>query len=109
MSSPSDLAALTSLAASGSEGFVPVAEEQRPHTFLSLAPAVSTPWKSPTLAPVVSKDAPVVTPLTAEQEELAKTRRSSSLSSDGSRKRFLKLAHSTVAGEGDWAEEEAVE
>jgi len=102
--------ALTSLSASGSEGFVPVAEEQRPHKFLSLAPAVSTPWKSPTLALVMAKEAPVIAALTPEQVEMAaKTRRSSSLSSDGAQKRFLKLAHSTVAGEGDWAEEEAVE
>jgi len=104
MSTPSDIASLVSLAASGSEGFVPVSEEQLPHKFLSLAPAHSAPWKSPTLEAVVDKtEAPVVAALTPEQEELAKTRRSSSLSSDGARKRFLKLAH--VAGEGDWTEE----
>lgn len=99
MSTPSDIATLLTLAASGSEGFVPVSEEKIPHRFLSLAPAHSAPWKSPTLEAV----APVVAALTPEQEALAKTRRSSSLSSDGARKRFLKLAH--VAGEGDWSEE----
>lgn len=100
---------------SGQENAVPAAEEraqEQTHTFLSLAPATSAsyPVHKPTVATAKEESKP------AETEELAtpvvpgeKTRRSSSLSSDGSlmqKRRFLRLGpvHFGV-GEGDWSEE----
>jgi len=122
---PSEMLAL---AFSGSENFVSAAEEreqERPHTFLSLAPTTSSSYpttpvvKSPAAKSpeqvAVSNDKAAVTEA-ALSEALAtpvvpaeKTRRSSSLSSDGSlmqKKRFLKLGPVHFgAGTGDWSED----
>lgn len=103
---------------SGQENAVPAAEEraqEQTHTFLSLAPATSAsyPVQKPTVAAAKKESKQVET-----EEALAlatpvvpgeKTRRSSSLSSDGSlvqKRRFLRLGpvHFGV-GEGDWSEE----
>ena len=105
------------------QGFVPVAEERRAHTFLSLAPTTSASYPSTplvknqvqnpgntqtrTLQPVV---APAV-PNPAVINEALKTRRSSSLGSEASAKRrFLKLGPvhygEHQGGEaGDWSED----
>lgn len=102
---------------SGSENMVCAAEEReqnRPHTFLSLAPATSASYpskptpKSPTIS---SKVDTAVDGLEGAIVGLEKTRRSSSLSSTGSlgqKRRFLKLGpvHHGVGEEGgDWSED----
>jgi len=127
------------MALTGQENFVPAAEEARPHRFLSLAPVMSDGYPSrpafEAQAPAVAS-APVETTTqttsntqteTAPVEATAatetgipatpvesahelKTRRSSSVTSDGSTKstrtRFLRLGpvHYGV-GLGDWSED----
>lgn len=91
---------------------VPAAELARPHTFLSLAPMTSSsyPVRKPSVtAPKADGLAPEII------AAMEKTRRSSSLSSNGSgagKMRFLKLGpvHSGVheGEEGDWSEEVVV-
>jgi len=113
--------------AAASQNFVPAAEEARQYTFLTLAPTTSAsyptaPLKS-TISPpakvdtvddtkVDSTDAAAVIPAvpTADGAEPLKTRRSSSLSSEGSsgaaKKRFLKLGPVHFGeGDGDWSED----
>ena len=121
---------LLSMAFMGQENFIPAAEEQRPPRFLSLAPTTSASYpstpkqkspapQSPIQASVdTSKtmtdptsvkalDTTAAMPSAAVIAEALKTRRSSSLSSDGSQKRrFLKLGpvHFGERGQGDWSE-----
>jgi hypothetical protein len=100
---------LLSMALSGQENMVTATEEreqERPHTFLSLAPTTSAsyPVKSTTKTPTSP-----VSPRAAPVDSDLKTRRSSSTTSDGSlmaKRRFLKLGpvhHGE--GDGDWSEE----
>ncbi len=106
---------MLSMAFSGQENAVPAAEERaqgQTHTFLSLAPTTSASY--PVHKPIVASPKEESKP--AQTEEVAtpvvpseKTRRSSSLSSDGSlmqKRRFLRLGpvHFGV-GDGDWSEE----
>jgi hypothetical protein len=133
MASPPTRAEVLSLAFSGQENFVPAAEERRPSTFLSLAPTTSasypstplikapipqSPLQEPTQTPHSTQADPTPARLEAVvaaapsaetiDSELLKTRRSSSLSSDGStqKKRFLKLGPVHFGeGDGDWSEE----
>jgi hypothetical protein len=92
--------------------------QETAHTFLSLAPTTSASYpvaKSPPKSPVQAPTIPTQQTTSAETvsaviPESVKTRRSSSLSSDGSAKRrFLKLGpvHGGEAGEGlgDWSED----
>jgi arginine/lysine/ornithine decarboxylase len=114
---------MISMAFTGQESFVPAAEERaqnQAHTFLSLAPTTSasyplmksTPVAKTTAAeskPAMTEAALVLATPVVPGEEVTKTRRSSSLSSDGSlmqKRRFLKLGpvHSGE-GSGDWSEE----
>jgi len=108
------------------------ARTRQPSTFLSLAPTTSASYpstplikspvvQSPTQAPVLptqaaentQTDAVGITPAVGGVEEIdaevLKTRRSSSLSSDGSsKKRFLKLGPVHFGegdGKGDWSED----
>jgi hypothetical protein len=134
MASSSSTTELLDMALTGQENFIPVAEEQRPHRFLSLAPVIgaSYPARPAFEAPIVAS-APVqtttkttsntpaeITPANEtgilaaliEGEHEPKTRRSSSVTSDGSakdgtqRRRFLRLGpvHYGV-GLGDWSED----
>ena len=116
----------------GQEYFTPAAETQQAPRFLSLAPTTSASYpstpavKSPTpQSPLQAAiDTPNITmadptparafnpsamPSAAVIDETLKTRRSSSLSSDGSsqKRRFLKLGpvHFGEDGKGDWSEE----
>jgi hypothetical protein len=128
---------LIAMAFTGQENFIPVAEEQRPHRFLSLAPVMSASYPAIPIfdAPTPKapeprfKDATTQTPAATQtdftplalnetglpaapivDEHEMKTRRSSSVTSDGSvraqRRRFLKLGpvHFGV-GDGDWSED----
>lgn len=127
MSSPSTYRSeeLLTIAMSGSENMVNAAEEreqERPHTFLSLAPTVSASYpakpataKSPVLKAKATPGSEAVAGL-AEISVVEKSRRSSSMSSNGSvgqRRRFLRLCpvhHGQHQGEeGDWSEEVVVE
>jgi hypothetical protein len=110
---------LVALALGGSENMISAAEEREqnlPHTFLSLAPTTSSSYplkpapKTPVAQdPVMEATAPEAEVVTIEG--LEKTRRSSSLSSNGSlsqKRRFLKLGpvhHGMHQGEeGDFSE-----
>lgn len=117
---------LLAISFSGQENSVPAREERAiaaPHTFLSLAPATSASYptrrscsESPKQAVI---DAPIAAaleekkvPTAQEMEDRLKTRRSSSLSSDGSKMRFLRLGpvhHGEGDALGDWSEEVAIE
>jgi len=107
MSTPSN-AEIAALAFSGQENFVPAAEEaaqDRPHTFLSLAPTTSASYPTSPLS-----KSPVQSPNAESLDELLlKTRRSSSLSSDTSgKRRYLKLGPVHFGegdGKGDWSED----
>jgi hypothetical protein len=111
------------LALSGGENMVSAAEEReqsRPHTFLSLAPTTSAsyPVRPASRSPAVKSpalEATAVREVPAAIEGMEKTRRSSSLSSNGSlsqKRRFLKLGpvhHGVHEGDGgDWSEEIAI-
>jgi hypothetical protein len=118
----------------GQENFIPAAEEQRPARFLSLAPTTSASYpstpamkspapQSPVQAPTDSPNntmaertsaralnATSTMPSAAVIDEALKTRRSSSLSSEGStqKRRFLKLGpvhFGEGGGNNDWSEE----
>jgi hypothetical protein len=123
------------MAYANQENFLPLTEEKRPHKFLSLAPVISESYPATPVfkAPVSSSSSSPVqqaktsflsnshepsaatesgipsAPLDNEQLQI-KTRRSSSVTSDGSgrgpRRRFLKLGpvHFGV-GDGDWSED----
>ncbi|KAG4422406.1 hypothetical protein IFR04_004430 [Cadophora malorum] len=110
---------MIAIAFAGQENNVPAAEERaqlQTHTFLSLAPTTSASYPltkaSPTKA-VSVESKPAVTEealaLATPAVPVEKTRRSSSLSSDGSlmqKKRFLKLGPVHFgASDGDWSEE----
>jgi len=115
-------AELVAIALTGNENLVPAAEERSQvavHRFLSLAPTTSASYpstpKSPTLKSPVQKAvagadaaAEAATPVLPVDGE-HKTRRSSSLSSNGSlmaKRRFLKLGPVHFGeGDGDWSEE----
>jgi hypothetical protein len=133
MSSPTAREELFSMAFLGQENFIPAAEERQQARFLSLAPTTSASYpstpsvKSP--APQYPLHAAVETPnntmadstpartvndtpampSAAVIDESLKSRRSSSLSSDGSnqKKRFLKLGpvHFGDGGKNDWSED----
>ncbi|KAK0117970.1 hypothetical protein ONS95_012281 [Cadophora gregata] len=108
------------IAFAGQENNVPAAEERaqlQSHAFLYLAPTTSASYplsKASPAAKVVSAESkPAVTEealaLATPAVPVEKTRRSSSLSSDGSfmqKRRFLKLGpvHFGVS-DGDWSEE----
>ncbi|KAH6711630.1 hypothetical protein BKA61DRAFT_94893 [Leptodontidium sp. MPI-SDFR-AT-0119] len=113
---------ILALAFSGQENNVPAAEERaqlQTHTFLSLAPTTSASYPlakpSPAAKALSAESKPAVTEealalaLAAPAVPVEKTRRSSSLSSDGSlmqKRRFLKLGPVHFgAGDGDWSEE----
>jgi len=116
----------------GQENFTPAAEEQRAPRFLSLAPTTSASYpstpamKSPepqspvqpptdtpnnTMAdPTPARALTPAMPSAAVIDEALKTRRSSSLSSEGStqKRRFLKLGpvhFGEGGGKDDWSEE----
>lgn len=117
----------------GQENFAPAAETRQEPRFLSLAPTTSASYpstpavKSPapqspvqaaadtpnnTMAEPTPARALTITPAmpsAAVIDEALKTRRSSSLSSNGSsqKKRFLKLGpvHFGEGGNGDWSDE----
>jgi len=117
----------------GQENFTPAAEEQRAPRFLSLAPTTSASYpstpamkspapQSPVQAPMDTPNNTMADPTPARAlnttpampsaaviDEAIKTRRSSSLSSDGStqKRRFLKLGpvHFGEGGKDDWSEE----
>jgi len=112
--------------AGASQNFVTAVEEKTQYTFLSLAPTTSASYptapliKSPVKANPVddtkvdSTDAAAaaITPSVASIDavEPLKTRRSSSLGSEGSagaaKKRFLKLGPVHFGeGDGDWSED----
>jgi hypothetical protein len=127
------------LALTFSENFLPTSEEQRarqPSTFLSLAPTTSASYPSTPLVKIPAIQSPKqaaalpaqtadntraettgVTPAVPDVEEIdmevLKTRRSSSLGSDGSsKKRFLKLGPVHFGegdGNGDWSEDVVAE
>lgn len=120
MAASTNNAELMAIALNGSENLVPAAEERSQvavHRFLSLAPTTSASYpatpksptpKSPIQKPVAVAAVEASTPaLPAEVEP--KTRRSSSLSSNGSlmsKRRFLKLGPVHFGeGDGDWSEE----
>jgi len=122
MSSPSN-AEVVNMAFSAPKTFIPAAEEAIPHTFLSLAPTTSasypitpvtklpvpkSPVTDPTQTAAAAQASPVV-PSPDAIDEVLKTRRSSSLSSDGSSKRrYLKLGPVHFGegdGKGDWSED----
>lgn len=114
MASQPTSADLLALAFSGQENFVPATEERRPSTFLSLAPTTSSSYPSTPLVKSHSPQSPLNDPTAAAapnaaalDSELLKTRRSSSLSSNGTQKRrFLKLGPVHFGeGDGDWSEE----
>jgi hypothetical protein len=107
---------LLPIALSGNENFVPAAEEASqaaPHKFLSLAPTLSASY--PTRVTKAAAPSPAQTPVSEKSdalaialEENAKSRRSSSLSSNGSvmKRRFLKLGPVHYGnGDGDWSED----
>ncbi|KAF4620136.1 hypothetical protein G7Y89_g14687 [Cudoniella acicularis] len=137
-SSPTSSAELLALASSGQENFMPAAEEAQqdlPHKFLSLAPTVSASYPSspkprssiatPLSPSAQTPDNNQVEPTAAIPEpkvldsDLSKSRRSSSMSSEGSnaglnqRRRFLRLGPVHYGedrdGKGDWSEEVIVE
>ncbi|KAH7391235.1 hypothetical protein BKA64DRAFT_677146 [Cadophora sp. MPI-SDFR-AT-0126] len=104
----------------GQENNVPAAEERaqlQTHTFLSLAPTTSASYPLtkalPAAKTVTTESKPVVSEealaLATPALPVEKTRRSSSLSSDGSlmqKRRFLKLGPVHFgASDGDWSEE----
>jgi hypothetical protein len=119
MAASTNAAELMAIALNGSENLVPAAEERSQvavHKFLSLAPTTSASYptlpKSPTPKSPVQKavdgaDAATLPALPVETD--IKTRRSSSLSSNGSlmsKRRFLKLGPVHFGeGDGDWSEE----
>lgn len=126
MASSTPQSELLSIALSGQENMIPAAEERQqeaPHSFLSLAPTLSAsyPVKSATPKSPVQTATPNTTsaesaatsvvPSAADiDSELLKTRRSSSLSSNGSlsqKRRFLRLGpvHHDGSHNGDWSEE----
>lgn len=133
MSSPPTPEELLSMAFLGQENFTPAAEERQQPRFLSLAPTTSASYpstpsvKSPapqsplqaaiktpnnTMAkstPARAVNATSATSSAAVIDESLKSRRSSSLSSDGSnqKKRFLKLGpvHFGDGGKNDWSED----
>jgi hypothetical protein len=134
MSSPPTREELLTMAFLGQENFTPAAEEQQAPRFLSLAPTTSASYpstpafkspapQSPTQAATDTPNNTMVDPTPARAltvstampsaaviDEALKTRRSSSLSSDGSnqKRRFLKLGpvhFGEGAGSGDWSEE----
>jgi len=128
MAASTSNAELIAIALNGAENLVPAAEERSQvaaHRFLSLAPTTSASYpstpKSPTLKaapvqkPIAAADtaAEVTTPaLPIDVDAEHKTRRSSSLSSNGSlmaKRRFLKLGPVHFGeGSGDWSEEVVV-
>jgi len=104
MSSPTTNAEILALAFSDQENYVPTSEERRGSTFLSLAPHTDSSYPSmpvvksqalqtPQNTPAEASEGVETIPTTAIDTELLKTRRSSSLSSDGGvqKRRFLKL------------------
>lgn len=119
MAASTNTAELMAIALNGSENLVPAAEERSQvavHKFLSLAPTTSASYpalpksptpKSPVQKPVDGADAATIPALPVETD--IKTRRSSSLSSNGSlmsKRRFLKLGPVHFGeGDGDWSEE----
>lgn len=119
MATSTNNAELMAIALNGSENLVPAAEEfsqAAAHNFLSLAPTTSASYptmtktpKSPEYKAVATADEEVTTPALPVIDAEHKTRRSSSLSSNGSlmaKKRFLKLGPVHFGeGEGDWSEE----
>lgn len=130
MAASTSNAELIAIALNGSENLVPAAEERSQvavHRFLSLAPTTSASYPSTPKSPTV-KAAPVQKPIAAATADAAaevatpalpidvdaehKTRRSSSLSSNGSlmaKRRFLKLGPVHFGeGDGDWSEEVVV-
>jgi hypothetical protein len=124
---------LLSMAFLGQENFTPATEEQRAPRFLSLAPTTSASYPSTPAMKCPAPQSPVQAPMdtpnntmadptpagalntvpampsAAVIDEAIKTRRSSSLSSDGStqKRRFLKLGpvHFGEGGKDDWSEE----
>jgi hypothetical protein len=115
---PSAATEIVNMALSGNENFVPAAEEasqNAPHTFLSLAPTLSASYPrktAPVEAPTAEKveaETTAAVPITLEESDHAKTRRSSSLSSNGSamqKRRFLKLGPVHFGErDGDWSED----
>jgi len=118
--------------AAATQNFTPVAEETKQYTFLSLAPTTSASYptapliRSPTAISPPAKvnavddtkvgDSTAAAPSVpvAEAVEPLKTRRSSSLSSEGSagaaKRRFLKLGPVHFGeGDGDWSEDVVAE
>jgi hypothetical protein len=109
--------------ANAAVNFVPVAEETTQaatHSFLSLAPTLSASYPSnPTTSTGSAGQAEEIKKILGEADDevlkanAEKTRRSSSLSSEGSvtgsgiGRRFLRLGpvHGGVSGGGDWSEE----
>lgn len=128
MSAASNTAELISIAFLGQENFNPAAEEQRAPRFLSLAPTTSSSYptspsvKSPAPESPVQSPKTVAEPATAKADsttavmpsaaiidEALKTRRSSSLGSDGGnqKRRFLKLGpvhFGAGDGQDEWSE-----
>jgi hypothetical protein len=134
MSVPPTREELLSMAFLGQENFAPSAEARQQPRFLSLAPTTSASYPSnpavkspapqsplqasadtpnntmadPTPAKALNTTTPAM-PSVAVIDEALKTRRSSSLSSEGSsrKRRFLKLGpvHFGEGGNGDWSEE----
>ncbi|KAH7319143.1 hypothetical protein BKA65DRAFT_482665 [Rhexocercosporidium sp. MPI-PUGE-AT-0058] len=111
---------MLAMAFSGQENNVPAAEERaqlQTHTFLSLAPTTSASYPltkpSPAAKVISAESKPAVTEealaLAIPAVPVEKTRRSSSLSSDGSlmqKRRFLKLGPVHFgASDGDWSED----
>jgi hypothetical protein len=129
MAASTSNAELIVIALNGAENLVPAAEERSQvaaHRFLSLAPTTSASYPSTPKSPTL-KAAPVRKPIAAAADAAAegatpalpidvdaehKTRRSSSLSSNGSlmsKRRFLKLGPVHFGeGDGDWSEEVVV-
>jgi len=120
MAASTNNAEIIAIALNGSENLVPAAEERSQvavQRFLSLAPTTSASYptspksptpKSPVQKPAAVADVAIETATPALPVE-AKTRRSSSLSSNGSlmsKRRFLKLGPVHFGeGDGDWSEE----
>jgi len=132
MSSSATREELLSMAFLGQENFTPAAEEQQVPRFLSLAPTTSASYPSTPVFKSPSPQSPVqaatdtpnntmadptpvraltsspTMPSAAVIDEAMKTRRSSSLSSDGTQKRrFLKLGpvhFGEGSGKDDWSE-----
>ncbi|KUJ24205.1 uncharacterized protein LY89DRAFT_662959 [Mollisia scopiformis] len=122
MAASANNAELMAIALNGSENLVPAAEERSQvavHRFLSLAPTTSASYptlpktttpKSPVQTAIAGTDAAVEAAIPALPVDVEpKTRRSSSLSSNGSlmsKRRFLKLGPVHFGeGDGDWSEE----